>query len=195
MPGLALVLAVLAVPGLIAASTVEQAFVPLLAPCLGAVSLGLVYPAIAGRRGGGGERAILGALGWCWLAAGSIALSVGPSLGLGPAPPPGWMGSATAAVEGVLAPLADPGSLAAMAIFALAAWAMGPILRAGHVALAFLWALLWSAGLTAALRATGDPATAASPLVAIVAVAGLIALGYRDQLARREERLPLAASP
>jgi hypothetical protein len=82
-----------------------------------------------------------------------------------------------------------------MAIFALAAWAMGPILRAGHVALAFIWALLWSAGLTAALRATGDPATAVSPLVAIVAVAGLIALGYRDQLARREERLPLAASP
>src|SRR5204862_128262 len=61
-PGLALVVGVLAVPGFLLASSLEQAFVPLLAPLLGAVSLGLAYPALAGRRGGGRERALLGAL-------------------------------------------------------------------------------------------------------------------------------------
>ena len=194
-PGLALVVGVLAVPGFLLASSLEQAFVPLLAPLLGAVSLGLAYPALAGRRGGGRERALLGALGWFWLASASLALSVGASLDLCPGPRPGWTESVSAAVHGVLAPLLDPASLAAALAFALAAWAMGPILRAGHVVLAFIWAVLWSAGLTAAIRAAGDPATAASPLVALVAVAALIALAHRERLARRQDRLSLAASP
>jgi hypothetical protein len=194
-PGLALVLGVLVTPGLVVASAAEQALLPLLAPCLGAVSLGLAYPALAGRRGGAIERAVLGAVGWCWLAAASLVLSVGPSLGLGAGPRPGWAGSAALAAGGILAPLAQPASLAAMAAFALGAWAMGPILRAGHLALAFIWALLWSAGLTTALRAAGDPATAASPLVALVAVAAVIALGHRERIARRHERLWMAASP
>jgi eukaryotic-like serine/threonine-protein kinase len=194
-PGLALVVGVLAIPGLVVAGSLEQVFVPLLAPLLGAVSLGLAYPALAGRRGGGAERALLGALGWCWMATASLLLPIGPSLDLGPGPRPGWAGSASAAAHGVLAPLADPASLAAALAFALAAWAMGPILRAGHVALAFIWAVMWSAGLTAILRAAGDPATAASPLVALAAVAALIALAHRERIARRQDRLSLAASP
>jgi eukaryotic-like serine/threonine-protein kinase len=193
-PGLALVVGVLAAPGLLFTSSLEQAFVPLLAPLLGAVSLGLAYPAVAGRRGGGAERALLGGLGWFWLAAGSVALEIGPELGLGPGPRAGWMESPSAAAHGVLAPLLDPGSLAAALAFAAAAWAMGPILRAGHVALAFICALLWSAGLTAALRAAGDPATAANPLVAVVAVAAVIVLAHRERIARRHELLSLAGS-
>jgi hypothetical protein len=194
-PGLALVIGVLAIPALVVASSIEQAFVPLLAPVLGALSLGLAYPALAGRRGGGAERMVLGILGWCWLASASLALSIGPALNLGPGPRSGWMASPSAAVHGVLAPLTDPSSLAAAAAFGLAAWAMGPILRAGHVALAFIWALMWSAGLTAVLRAAGDPATAASPLVALVAVAAMIGLAHRERIARRQDRLSLAGSP
>jgi hypothetical protein len=193
-PGLALVVGVLAAPGLLVPSSLEQALLPPLAPLLGAVSLGLAYPAIAGRRGGAGERALLGALGWWWLAATSVALEIGPSLGLGPGPRAGWMESASAATHGVLVPLLDPASLAAALAFAAATWAMGPILRAGHVALAFICAVLWSAGLTAALRAAGDPATAANPLVALVAVAAVIVLAHRERIARRHERLSLAGS-
>jgi hypothetical protein len=174
------VLGVLALPALAVAGSLERAFVPVLAPLLGAVSLGLGYPALAGRRGGGLERALLGALGWCWLAVASLTLSIGTSLGIGRDARGGWTDSTSAAAHQVLAPLTDPRSIAAAATFALAAWAMGPMLRAGHFALSLVWAVLWSAGLTAALRATGEPATAVSPLVALAAAVGMILLAQRE---------------
>jgi hypothetical protein len=62
---------------------------------------------------------------------------------------------------------------------------MGPILRASHTALAFVWAVLWAAGLDQALRAAGEPAVAASPLAGAAAVFAMIALGFRERIGAR----------
>ena len=67
-----------------------------LAPVLGAVSAAPVYPAIAGSRGTALERAVLGALGWCWLlVARRRARGLVARLGLVDAAPQGW-GQSTA---------------------------------------------------------------------------------------------------
>jgi hypothetical protein len=185
LPGLALVVAILCVPALIFAEAVERALVPVLAPILGAMTLGLAYPAPAGAGGRGPERAALGALGWLWLAVASVALGVGPHLA--PKAHASWTGSAEAAYHQVLAPIADIHSLAAAAAFGLAAWVMGPILRTRHLALAALWAILWAAGLAAALR-FAEPALGGSPLVPLAA-AGIALL-----LSRRPAGAPLGFS-
>jgi len=185
--GLALVLAVLCLPALILAAAIERSAIPVLAPALGAVGAALAYPALAGRRGRGVERAGLGALGWLWLATASVALGIGPRLGIGPSAHHGWTRSADAAAHQVLAPLADPHSLAAALAFAAAAWAMGPILRTRHAALALVWAVLWSAGLTAVLHAACPP-VAASPLIAFAAAAVMIWLEHRDRVAEPRGR-------
>jgi hypothetical protein len=53
-------------------------------------------------------------------------------------------------------PLLTPDALLGALVFALAAVALGVILRAGHVALALLGVLLWSAGLEAGLQLVAD---------------------------------------
>ena len=58
-----------------------------------------------------------------------------PVVGIGASAGPNWTGSAAKAWHQVLVPLADPHSLAAAGAFALAAWAVGPILRSRHLAL------------------------------------------------------------
>jgi eukaryotic-like serine/threonine-protein kinase len=171
LPGLALVVGLLCAPAVIFAAAIERALIPLLAPALGAATLGIAYPAVAGRRGEGAERFALGALGWFWLAASGVAVGLGHHIA--PVAESGWTRSAAAAYHQVLVPLADPHSLAAAAAFAFAAWAMGPILRARHIALALVGAVLWAAGLTAAVRAV-EPAMAATPIVALAAVSLVI---------------------
>ena len=67
-----------------------------------------------------------------------------------------------------------PESLLGAAIFAAAAALLGVILRAGHVALALLGALLWAAGLRPASRWSATARLADAPL--LVAAAALIAV-------------------
>ena len=176
LPGLALVLGLLCAPAVIFAAAIERALVPALAPVLGAVTLGIAYPAFAGRQGEGLERAALGALGWFWLAAGAVALGFGRHLA--PVAASGWTKSASAAYHQVLVPLGDLHSLAAAAAFGVAAWAIGPIVRARHVALALVGAVLWAAGLTAVVEAM-EPAVASTPIVALAAVTLVIWLERR----------------
>ena len=138
---------------------------------------------------------MLGALGWAWLVAAALAIGVGSRLGIAAPADPGWTRSAGAAWHQVLAPIGDPRSLAAAAVFALAAAAIGPVLRAGHVALAAVGIVLWSAGLFAALRAL-EPHLALSPLVPLTAASILLWLERRNPLPRpRQRRLPLRATP
>jgi eukaryotic-like serine/threonine-protein kinase len=173
-PGLALVLGALSAPAILVASWLPWAGIPLIAPLLGAASAGAAYPAVAGSRGTLRERLVLGALGWYWMLFGAAALGLGTTGGLIDDPPHDWTRSTGAAAKALLAPLFAPEALLGAAIFALAAAALGLILRAGHVAVALLGALLWAAGLQAALHLVAGGALAGAPL--LVAAAGLIAV-------------------
>ena len=175
-PGLALILGALTAPAILVASRLAWSPLPLLAPLLGALSLAPVYPAMAGARGTALERGVLGALGWCWLLVAAAALGLGSRLGLIRTAPHDWSRSTSDAASSLLSPLLTPEALLGAIVFALAAVVLGTILRAGHVALALLGALLWSAALEAGLQLvadggglTGRPLLiAASALVAVI---------------------------
>ncbi len=191
--GLALVLAALVVPAVIAASALSRAALPALALPLGAVSLGAALPAaFAGGRAW--ERAALAALGWAWLAAGSIAIGAGPLVPFAERAGGDWTQTASAATTAILAPLLDPVSLAAAALFAVAGWAIGPICRA-HLPLALVGALLWGAALDGGLRLLGLGALSPTPLVAAGAgvAAALIVAGATPRM--RPTSLVAAGEP
>ena len=95
---------------------------------------------------------MLGALGWCWLLVGAASIDAGSRFGLVDKAPHGWSRSTADAASALIWPLLTPEALLGALVFALAAAAFGVILRAGHVALALLGALLWSAGLEAGLQ-------------------------------------------
>jgi len=174
-PGLALVLAVLSAPAILVASWLPGAVMPILAPLCGALSAAPLYPAIAGARGTTLERATLGALGWFWLLAAAAALGLGSRLGLIHSAAHGWTRSTGAATHALLVPLLSPPALLGAAVFALAAILLGVVLRAGHLALALLGALLWSAGLEGALQVVADGRLGARPvLIAAAALAAVI---------------------
>lgn len=174
LPGLALVLSVLTLPAALFASSLPLAALAVLAAPLGAVSLATAAPATVAHAWRGSERAALGALGWLWVAAASLALGAGPALPFADRAASGWTHSASAAATGVLAPLLDPVSIAAAAAFALAAWSIGVLARAAHVSLALLGALLWGAAFDGILRLLGLGALSPSPLAA--AGAGIAAV-------------------
>ena len=195
-PGLALVLGILSAPAILVASWLPWAAVPMLAPLLGAVSAAGAYPALAGARGGLRERVVLGALGWCWMLCGAAAFGLGSTAGLIDDPPHDWMRSTGDAASALLAPLIEPQALFGAAIFAAAAALLGVILRAGHIAVALLGALLWAAGLDAALRLVGDGGTAGVPVVAVAAAAIAVIVEFRQRGARpagRSAPTPLSA--
>lgn len=178
-PGLALVLGALTAPAILVASWLPWAGIPLVAPVLGAASAGAAYPAVAGARGTIRERLVLGALGWYWMLCGAATLGLGSTGGLVGDPPHDWSRSTSAAAHALLAPLLAPEALLGAAIFAAAAALLGLVLRAGHVALALLGALLWAAGLEAALRLVADGALAGTPLLVAAAAAAAVIVEFR----------------
>jgi tRNA A-37 threonylcarbamoyl transferase component Bud32 len=155
-PGLALMLGALTAPAILVVSRLGWAPLPVLAPLLGALSAAPVYPAAAGSRGTALERGVLGALGWCWLLVGAATLGLGSRFGLIQTAPHGWSHSTSDAASALMSPLLTPEALLGGIVFALAAVVLGVILRAGHVALALLGVLLWSAGLEAGLQLVAD---------------------------------------
>ena len=187
-PGLALVLGALSAPAILVASWLPWAAIPLCAPLLGAASAGAAYPAIAGSRGTLRERAVLGALGWCWMLCGAAALGLGSTAGLVSDPPHDWTRSTSDAASSLLAPLFTPEALLGAAIFAAASFALGVILRAGHIAVALLGAVLWAAGLDAALRIVGNGDLAGVPVVAIAAAAIAVIMEFRRRGSRPAAR-------
>ena len=178
-PGLALVLGALTAPAILVASWLPWAGIPLLGSLLGAVSAGAAYPAVAGARGTLRERLVLGALGWCWMLCAAATVGLGSTGGLIDDAPHDWTRSTSAAAKALLAPLVAPEALLGAAIFAAAAALLGLVLRAGHVALALLGALLWSAGLEGALRLVADGAFAGTPLLVAAAVVAVVILEFR----------------
>jgi hypothetical protein len=151
-PGVATLVAVLGAPLLLAAIDPEAIALPGLAPILGLAGLGPVYPALAGLTRGAASRALLGGIGYLWLAAWEERAH--RTLLLGPVAdtPAHWTGSAGTALSDVVAPLFDPSVFAGAGIFALAAWALPLLIRGRTPVLDGLGALLWAAGLISALR-------------------------------------------
>jgi tRNA A-37 threonylcarbamoyl transferase component Bud32 len=151
-PGVAALVAVLGAPLLLAAIDPEAIALPGLAPILGLAGLGPVYPALAGLTRGAVSRALLGGIGYLWLAAWEELAH--RTLLLGPVadPPAHWTGSAGTALGDVVAPLIDGSVLAGAGIFALAAWALPLLIRGRTPVLDALGALIWAAGLITALR-------------------------------------------
>jgi hypothetical protein len=158
--------------------------VPALAPLLGAISAAPVYPAVAALRGSLAERAVLGALGWWCMLAAAGAAHVGSRLGLVDAAGAGWSRSTSAAASDVLAPLLDPQALLGAAVFAAAAVLLGIVLRARHIALALLGALLWAGGLEAALGVVADGRLAGGPVLVAAAAVAAVILEFRRRVPR-----------
>jgi serine/threonine-protein kinase len=155
------------------------------APLLGAVALGGIWPAIAARAATARSRAVLGAVGWLWLAIAApltgssmyVALPAGgPSQAL-------WGTSAYDALHHVLGALLSSGALAAAPVWGLAALTLpmlvtrsSLLLDAGRVG---LWAACVIAGAELAIGLTdfgGHHATIHNAVLGAVG-AGLVALG------------------
>jgi tRNA A-37 threonylcarbamoyl transferase component Bud32 len=153
--GIAALVAVLGAPPLLSAIDPEAIALPGLAPILGLAGLGPVYPALAGLTRGAAGRALLGGIGYLWLAAWEELAH--RTLMLGPVadPPAHWTGSAGTALGDVVAPLIDGSVLAGAGVFALAAWALPMLIRGRTPVLDALGALIWAAGLISALRLVG----------------------------------------
>jgi len=190
LPGVALLAAVLVLPSLAIAASLAHSALPAAATALGAVSAGGAYPALAGALERGPlTRLALGALGWCWLIAGSAALGIAPPAGIAEPPPAGWDASAGVAFDSLLAPLFEPVSLLGMAAFGLGAAAFGWILSFRHLATTALGAIVWAAVLAGVLRLAGDGGLDWAPLVIAASAAVAVASEHRS----RQPRLRFAA--
>ena len=107
--GTAVLVGALAAPLLLPVIAPEAIALPGLAPLLGLAGLGPVYPALAGLTRGAAGRALLGGIGYLWLAAWEELAD--RTLLLGPVehPPPDWTGSVGTALGDVIGPsLAAP---------------------------------------------------------------------------------------
>jgi hypothetical protein len=164
---------------LLSAIDPEAIALPGLAPILGLVGLGPVYPALAGLTRGAVGRALLGGIGYLWLAAWEELAH--RTLLLGPVadPPAHWTGSAGTALTDVVAPLVDGSVLAGAGIFALAAWALPLLIRGRAPLLDSIGALVWAAGLISALRLVDGGSSPPGLLFAALLAAVLAALLMR----------------
>ena len=188
-PGVAALIAVLAAPLLLPAIDPEAIALPGLAPLLGLLGLGPVYPALAGLTRGAASRALLGGIGYLWIAAWEEVAH--HTLLLGPVadPPAGWKGSAGTAITDVFAPLVDGQVLAAAGIFAAAALVLPLLVRGRTPLLDALGALIWAAGLISALRLVAGGTSPPGLLFGALLAAVVAAL-----LSREWGRLPPSAS-
>jgi hypothetical protein len=175
-PGVAALVAVLGSLPLLSAIQPEAIALPGLAPILGLAGLGPVYPALAGLTRGAAGRALLGGIGYLWLAAWEELAH--RTLLLGPVadPPAHWTGSAGTALTDVVAPLVDGSVLAGAGVFALAAWALPLLIRGRAPLLDALGALVWAAGLISALRLVDGGASPPGLLFAAILAAVVAAL-------------------
>jgi tRNA A-37 threonylcarbamoyl transferase component Bud32 len=178
-PGTAALLAVLGAPLLAPPIEEEAIALPGLAPLLGLIGLGPVYPALAGLTRGAAGRAVLGAVGYLWIAAWEELAD--RTLLLGPVAdtPAHWTGSASTAIGDVVAPLFDGSVLAGAAVFALAAFALPLLIRGRSPVIDAVGALIWAAGLISALRLVAGGSSPPGLLFGAVLAAVIAALLVR----------------
>lgn len=198
LPGLALLLGLLCLPGLALASTPERSALPALAVGLGALSAGGAYPAAAGAlERTPAARFAMGALGWCWLLAASAALGIAPPGGLVDPPVANWDASVGDTFDSLILPLLEPASLLGMAAFGVGALSFGWILSARHLAMAAFGALVWAAALAGALGLVGHGGLDWAPLMIAASAFVALAAEHRARSPRPAPRPPAAppASP
>jgi len=173
-PGVAALIAVLGAPLLATAIDSDAIALPGLAPILGLIGLGPVYPALAGLTRGAAGRALLGGIGYLWLAAWEELAH--RTLLLGPVadPPAHWTQSASTGLSDVVAALVDASVLAGAGVFAAAALVLPLLVRGRTPVLDALGALIWAAGLISALRLVGGGSSPPGLLFAAL-LAGVIA--------------------
>jgi eukaryotic-like serine/threonine-protein kinase len=153
------------------------------APLLGAAYLAGAWPALAAQARGPLRRAALGALGFWWLAVAEALtgdrLLAGPPAGVPPRT--GWEGDLAAAANHALAPLVTAGTLAIAGVWALAALVLPVLVRGRSPAVDLVAAAAWAAGLASATEAIAGAAGAGAPrgLVAGAIVSALVAVGAR----------------
>jgi hypothetical protein len=177
-PGAALVAAALLAPIPLLLDRPLQWCLPGLAPVLGVVGLGPLYPALAALAPTAWRRFALGMLGFAWLAVAESVL--GRTLLFASIDPAGagWSSSAADAAQDVLVPLLAPEPMLVALVWGAAAALLGYLLRGRMIALELLGVLVWAAGLVAVHRvlAGGGDALAPAPLaVGAVGVALLVA--------------------
>jgi hypothetical protein len=183
-PGIALLVAVAAAPVPILLPRRGSAWSsPALAPLLGAVGLAGAWPALAGQAARWPARAALGALGAWWLALAealtSEQLVSGPASGVSPRG--SWEGSALRAAQDAIWPLLSAGALALAALWAAAAVLLPLLVRGRSAALDLVGAAAWAATLAAATQAISEALLLHPPrgLVAGAVCAGVIAVAAR----------------
>jgi tRNA A-37 threonylcarbamoyl transferase component Bud32 len=177
--GTAVLVGALAAPLLLPVIAPEAIALPGLAPLLGLVGLGPVYPALAGLTRGAAGRALLGALGYLWLATWEELAD--RTLLLGPVghPPPDWTGSVGTALGDLIGPLLGGSVLAAAAVWALAALLLPFLIRGRTPVIDALGALIWAAGLISALRLVAGGTSPPGLLFAAMVAAAVAALAVR----------------
>ncbi len=179
-PGVAAVVLVLGAPLLAPAIDPDAIPLPGAAPILGLIGLGPVYPALAGLTRGAAGRALLGGIGYLWIAAWEELAH--RTLLLGPVadPPAHWKGSAGTAISDILMPLIDGSVLAAAGIFAAAALVLPVLVRGRTPLLDAVGALIWAAGLITTLKLVAGGGTPPGLLFGTLLAAAIAAV-----LARR----------
>ena len=100
----------------------------------------------------------------------------------------GWVDDTGLAARSILEPIASPESLLGLGVFTVASVALGRLLELRHVAIALLAAMLWAAGVHAALSLVGNGTLAENP-VGVVAAA-LVAVGVEFGLRRTHDEEP-----
>jgi len=153
------------------------------APLLAAAGVGAAAAALGAIARRPKPAAFAGAAVWAWLVVASVHVGVGPDL-----PFADGKATLTAALTALLA----PESLLAAATFATASAALAWILNLRHASVALLAAMLWAAGLQAALGVAGGGVFGGSPAVVVAAAAIAVAarFGLDHGGGRAESRVP-----
>ncbi len=186
-PGIALLVALAAAPVPLLLPLRGSAWsAPAIAPLLGAAGLAGAWPALAGQAARWPARAALGALGGWWLGLAEALTSERLVAGVG-APGSGvaarevWEGSALEAAREAVWPLLSAGALGLAALWALAALVLPLLVRGRSAAVDLVGAAGWAAALAAATQALSDALLLDPPrgLVAGALAGGVIAVGAR----------------
>ncbi|MEA2248005.1 MAG: eukaryotic-like serine/threonine-protein kinase, partial [Solirubrobacteraceae bacterium] len=160
-----------------------------LAPGLGMVGLAGAWPALAGQAARPWHRAALGALGGWWVGLAEALtgdrLALGARVPPGPAPAGGWQTDVGRAFTDVLVPLASHGTLALIAVWAVAALVLPVVVRGRLFAPDLVGATAWAAGLGSATQAV---APGMRGLVAGAVAAGGVAVAARASRGKAHSR-------
>ena len=158
-----------------------------IAPALGLVGLAGAYPAVAGQPSRWRERALLGALGYWWLALAEPLAARRLWLGVGAPWPPraAWEGSIELTVQHVLAPALTTGMALGALLWAAAAVSLPWIVRGRSAVQDLLAAAVWSAALVVAAPllaagvSAGAPQRAGAGAVLGAVIGGFVAVAAR----------------